>query len=142
MMEKKVISMCPKCSSEDQFSSQTSKICWLDGQRYELHTCPICGEQYLAHTFGYYSILRFHGDTFEEQVASILEITPSHCHSFIQLVNECSGKESLTKVVKNMHGDTVEPLTNDEYEKMLDTSIMLTEDIKEKVQLENMDDYM
>ena len=41
-----------------------------------------------------------------------------------------------------MHGDTVEPLTNDEYEKMLDTSIMLTEDIKEKVQLENMDDYM
>ena len=134
MMEKKVISMCPKCSSEDQFSSQTSKICWLDGQRYELHTCPICGEQYLAHTFGYYSILRFHGDTFEEQVASILEITPSHCHSFIQLVHECSSKESLSKVVKNMHGDKIEPLTNEEYVKQLDSSIMLTEDIKEKIQ--------
>ena len=126
--------MCPKCSSEDQFSSQTSKICWLDGQRYELHTGPICGEQYLAHTFGYYSILRFHGDTFEEQVASILEITPSHCHSFIQLVHECSSKESLSKVVKNMHGDKIEPLTNEEYVKQLDSSIMLTEDIKEKIQ--------
>lgn len=139
MIEKKVISMCPKCSTEDQFSSQASKVCWLDGEKYEVHICPICGEQYLAHTYGYYSILRFHGDTFEEQVASILEITPSHCHSFIQQVNECTSKESLWNVVKNMHGDKAEPLSNEEYEKRLDTSIILTEDIKEKIQMDNME---
>lgn len=138
MMEKKVISMCPKCSTEEQFSSQSSKICWLNGERYELHTCPICAEQYLAHTFGYYSILRFHGDTFEEQVASILEITPSHFHSFIQLVHECSNIESLGNIVKNMHGDKIEPLTNKEYANLLDSSVMLTEDVKEKIQIENM----
>lgn len=137
MLEKKVVSMCPKCSTIEQYTSQLGKVCRLDGNKFEKHTCMICGEQYLAHTFGYYSILRFHGDSFEEQVESILEITPSHCESFIQQVKMCTNKEELRRIVQNMHGDNIEPLSNTEYEKRLDTSIMLTEDVKEKIQMEN-----
>lgn len=126
--------MCPKCSKKDKFPTQITNVKKINGKKYELHICPICGEMYLARTFGYYSILRFHGDNFQEQLDSILEITPKHCESFIQQVQECITTEQLLKVVSSMHGEGIEPKSNAEYDEMLDTSLILTEDIKELIE--------
>lgn len=133
MLQKEVVSMCPKCSRKDKFVSQVTKVHRLNGKKYEQHICPFCGEMYLARTFGVYSILRFHGDNFAEQIESMLEITPAHCDSFIQQVKDCMTEEQLLKVVRKMHGDEIKPLTNEEYDKMLDTSLILTEDLKEMI---------
>ena len=133
MKENKVVAMCPKCSKIDVFVSSSTNKRRVRGQKYELHSCPICGEYYLAHTFGYYSILRFHGDNYIEQMESILEITPEHCESFIQQVKDCTTEDSLLKIVQNMHGD-VKPASNQEYEKMLDTSMLITEDLREQIE--------
>lgn len=133
MKENKVVSICPKCSNMDTYQSVSANKRILDGQKVELHTCPICGERYIARTYGYYSILRFHGDNFMEQMESILEITPKYCEAFIQQIRECSTEEQLLKVVRNMHGD-VTPLSNEEYEKMLDVSMIMTEDIYERLE--------
>ncbi|MDE7422101.1 MAG: hypothetical protein K2N51_00125 [Lachnospiraceae bacterium] len=136
MLQKEVVSMCPKCSRKDKFVSQITKVHRLDGKKYEQHICPYCGEFYLAHTYGLYSILRFHGDNFAEQIESMLEITPAHCESFIQQVKDCATEEQLLKVVRNMHGDEIVPLTNEEYDKMLDTSLIITEDLRELIEEE------
>lgn len=136
MLQKEVVSMCPKCSKKDKFVSQSTKVYRLDGKKYELHICPYCGERHLARIFGEYSILRFHGNNFIEQAESILEITPAHCESFIMQVKECTTEEQLLKVVRSMHGDEIVPLTNEEYDKMLDVSLMLTEDLKELIEEE------
>lgn len=133
MKENKVVSVCPKCSSTNIYQSVGSNKRILDGQKVELHTCPICGERYIARTYGYYSILRFHGDNFMEQMESILEITPEYCEAFIQQIRECNTEEELLKVVQNMHGD-VSPLSNEEYEKMMDVSILMTEDVCKKLE--------
>ena len=111
-------------------SAQITKVYRLNGKKYEQHICPYCGELYLARTFGVYSILRFHGDNFAEQMESILEITPAHCDSFIQQVKDCVTEEQLLKVVRNMHGDEIVPLTKEKYNKMLDVSLIITEDLK------------
>lgn len=133
MKENKVVSVCPKCSKMDIYQSVSANKRILDGQKVELHTCPVCGERYIARTYGYYSILRFHGDNFMEQLESILEITPKYCEAFIQQIRECNTEEQLLKVVQNMHGDVV-PLSNEEYRKMLDVSIIMTEDICDRME--------
>ncbi|MBQ5561138.1 MAG: hypothetical protein IIT46_15380 [Lachnospiraceae bacterium] len=135
MRESKVVSMCPKCSKIDTYPSSRSRRRYLDGQKYEIHTCPICGERYLAKTFGYHSILRFHGDDYMEQLESILEITPSHFDSFIQQLKDTNTEEQLLSVIHGMHGD-VKPITTKEYEKMLDCSLILTEDLWEKIEMD------
>ena len=128
MKQNKVVSMCPKCSKKDQFISIASNNRRFEGKKYELRTCPVCGERYLARTYGYFSILRFHGDNFMEQMESILQITPEHCDGFIQQVKDCNTESQLLKVVQSMHGD-VKPMTNEAYDKMLDCSLILTEDM-------------
>lgn len=133
MKENKVVSVCPKCSKMDIYHSVSANRRRLNGKKVELHTCPVCGERYIARTYGYYSILRFHGDNFMEQLESILEITPKYCEVFIQQIRECSTEEQLLKVVQNMHGDVV-PLSNEEYRKMLDVSIIMTEDVYEQLE--------
>ena len=65
-----------------------------------------------------------------EQMESILQITPEHCEGFIQQVKECNTESQLLKVVQSIHGD-VKPMTNEAYDKMLDSSLMLTEDMLE-----------
>ncbi|CDE43346.1 unknown [Clostridium sp. CAG:411] len=130
MKQNKVVSMCPKCSKKDEFISVSSNKRRYGGRKYELRTCPVCGERYLARTYGYFSILRFHGDNFMEQMESILQITPEHCEGFIQQVKECNTESQLLKVVQSIHGD-VKPMTNEAYDKMLDSSLMLTEDMLE-----------
>lgn len=135
MLQREVVSMCPKCSRKDKFVSQITNVYRLNGKKYELHICPFCGEMYLALTFGAYSILRFHGDNYTEQIDSILEITPpKHFESFVRQIKDCVSEEQLLKIVRNMHGDEVKPLTNEEYDKMLDESLILTEDIKELIE--------
>lgn len=136
MLQKEVVSMCPKCSKKDRFISQVTQVHSLNGEKYEQHICPYCGELYFARIFGVNSILRFHGDNFAEQMESLLEITPPHCESFIQQVRDCTTEEQLLKVVRNMHGDEIVPLSNEEYDKMLDVSMILTEDIKEMIEEE------
>lgn len=140
MLQKEVVSMCPKCSKKDKFISQITKVYRLNGKKYEQHICPYCGELYLARTFGVYSILRFHGDNFAEQMESILEITPAHCDSFIQQVKDCVTEEQLLKVVRNMHGDEIVPLTKEEYNKMLDVSLIITEDLRMLMEEEEEDE--
>ena len=68
-----------------------------------------------------------------EQLESILEITPKYCEAFIQQIRECKTEEQLLKVVQNLHGDVV-PLSNEEYRKMLDVSIIMTEDICDRME--------
>lgn len=133
MKENSVVAMCPKCSKIDVFSSQAGKVHRIEGKKYEQHMCPLCWEHYLARTYGFYSILRFHGDNFVEQMESILEITPEHCTGFIQQVKDSVSEKELLKIVQNIHGD-VNPLTNEEYEKMLDSSLIITEDLWELLQ--------
>lgn len=136
MLQKEVVAMCPKCSRKEMFVSQITNIHHVNGKKYEVHICRYCGEMYLARTFGKYSILRFHGDNFVEQMESMLEITPMHCESFIQQVRDCMTEEQLLNAVRNMHGDEIKPLTNEEYDKMLDVSKFLTEDMKEMIEEE------
>ena len=136
MLQREVISMCPKCSRKDKFVSQITNVHRINGNKYELHICPFCREMYLARTFGVYSILRFHGNNFVEQMESMLEITPAHCESFIQQVKECVTEEQLLQVVRNMHGDEITPMTNEEYDKMLDVSLFLTEDLRAMIEEE------
>lgn len=133
MNQNKVVSMCPKCSKKDQFISVPSNKRRFEGNKYELRTCPFCGEYYLAHTYGYFSILRFHGNNFMEQMESILEITPEHCESFIQQVRECNTEEQLLRVVQSMHGE-VKPMTTEQYNAMLDCSLILTEDMLDRLE--------
>ena len=132
MHQNKVVSMCPKCTKIETYSSVSSIIRRMDGTKYELHTCSVCGERYLAHTFGYYSIRRFHGDNFVEQLESVLEITPEHCEKFIQQVKECDTDSELLKVVASIHGE-IKPKTTKAYHQMLDTSLLITEDVWEKI---------
>lgn len=133
MNQNKVVSMCPKCTKIDTYSSVPANMRRMGDKKYELHTCSICGERYLAHTFGYHSILRFHGDNYLEQMESILEITPEHCENFIQQVRECNTDSELLKVVESMHGD-IEPKTTEEYNQMLDTSLLITQDVWEQIE--------
>lgn len=135
-MRGKVVAKCPKCSKEEKFSSHRKNIRYLNGERYELHTCPICGERYLARTFGFHSILRFHGDDFGEQLSSILEITPNteHWQGFLQQVHECTDEKNLLKVIRNSHGDNVKALSNAEYSGFIDRSLIITEDLWEQLE--------
>lgn len=135
MRESKVVSMCPKCSKIDVYASSNSKKRYIDGEKYQLHNCPICGERYLAKTYGYHSILRFHGDNFVEQMESILEITPSHFESFISQLRECETEERLLAVVQSLHGD-VKPMSKQAYLNMVDQSLIITEDLRIKMEEE------
>lgn len=123
-----VVAMCPKCSKVDIFASVRGNKRKVKEQKYEIHTCSICGERYLAHTLGYYSILRYHGDDFLERKESILEITPKHCENFIRQVNECEREEELESIIRGMHGE-IQPLSNEAYHKQLDQSIFITDDL-------------
>ena len=64
---------------------------------------------------------------------SILEITPEHCESFIQQVRECNTEEQLLRVVQSMHGE-VKPMTTEQYNAMLDCSLILTEDMLDRLE--------
>lgn len=132
MRKGKVVAMCPKCCRKDVFETVGVNRRLLKGEKYEIRICPFCGERYLAKTYGYNSILRFHGDDFMEQMESILEITPKHCENFIQQVKGCNETGELLRVVQSMHGD-VKPMSTAEYEQMLDTSLLLTEDLYEQL---------
>lgn len=133
MRKNSVVAMCPKCTKKDIFPSLSSNRRIYNNEKYELHVCSVCGERYLAHTYGLHSILRFHGDDFMEQMESIIEITPEHCTEFIHQIKECDTEEKLLQAVRRMHGD-ISPLSNEQYDKMLDTSLLLTEDVLEQIE--------